>query len=681
MPHHTTRVSRKPTDDARIPDMFTEAAVLLEAVRQRGVIATIGKVLHIRRQGGYSALDVWLLLLILFTTGATVGVKPLWEKLRPCARQLAALAGRSGLASPASVSRALEAVETALVRPVAFQLLVVLTDIGKVMRHPAAQTYDAQGRAWHVFDLDWTVTALRQRALPAHEDLPEPRRRAEHTGAPGYLGRKRGDLRFGRMTVEHAGSSGWVHEHLSPGNGEGVVELELALDSVVATCEHLEHPTSQALVRMDGEFGHVPGYTACREHELPFLTRLTRPKLYKDPKVLDLLRRATWYLVPDSGSGPQRGATDLGEMTIKPGGKTKRPDDTDYEPVTVRVVASRFPKTGRAKRGCVVDGWQVELFAADLPADAWPAPEVVASFFGRTGEENRFAQEDRELGLDRIISYDLGGQELAALAGLSLWNLRVAMGCSQAPPPVERPVQPFRQAQIDDRAAQHWPRDPVVLALLAEQDWTTVLSGRTGWRWDVIAGELRCPDGRTLDLTTVRAGEHAKGRTGVIFRRPVGGCEDCEPRQGCLRSEQAGASKHAEFSFPTAVASCLRERLAQVRGRRSGTVVPVNGVPGPREVYDSLFLPAEARRLHSACLLGASVRIVVELPPPDPPQPRLVARDVADKQRRRKTWEQNLARYALPEEARVDVSFQGSPELWQMLGEHGQARPETARAA
>jgi len=253
MPHHTTRVIRKSTDDTRIPDMFSEAAAMLEAVRRRGVLATVGKALRIRRQGGYCGLDVWLLLLILFTTGATLGVRPLWRKLRPCARQLAALAGRSGLASPASVSRALESVETALVRPVAFLLLVGVTEIGEVMRHPAAQTYDALGQGWHLFDLDWTVTALRQRALPAHEDLPEPRRRAEHTGAPGYTGRKRGELRFGRMAVEHAGTSGWVHAHLSPGNGEGVSELGLALDSVVVTCEHLGHPRSRAVVRMDGE--------------------------------------------------------------------------------------------------------------------------------------------------------------------------------------------------------------------------------------------------------------------------------------------------------------------------------------------------------------------------------------------------------------------------------------------
>ena len=191
---------------------------------------------------------------------------------------------------------------------------------------------------------------------------------------------------------------------------------------------------------------------------------------------------------------------------------------------------------------------------------------------------------------------------------------------------------------------------------------------------------LRRNNGRPLDLTTVRAGEQAKGRTGVIFRRPVGGCEDCEPRQGCLRSEQTGTSKHAEFSFPTAVASCLRERLEVVRGQGGGTIVPVTAAPGPREVCDSLLLPAEARHVHADCFLGASVRIEVELPPPEPPQPRLVARDRADKQRRRKTWGDNLARYALPEEARVDASFEGSEALERLLDSGLRAKPVEAAA-
>lgn len=672
MPQSALRVTSKAPDAARIPDIFTEAAALLTVLEQRGILGVLGKLVRIRRQGGYSGFDIWLLLLIFFTTGATQGVKELWVELRPFGKRLAALAGRKQLASPSSVSRALDAADNDLVRPVAGKLLLETTDCVKVLRHPVSQTYDTRGHAWHVFHLDPTVTTLRQRALPEHEALPEPKRRARDTGAPGYKGRKRGDLQFRRVTVQHAGSGVWTHAHLSAGNGEGIVDIERALDSIGGCCELLEHPRSEVVVIGDGEHGHVPFYAACRERKLPFVTRLNRPKLYEDPDVLDRLRRATWYLAADSLAGPHRAAADLGMMTIRPGGETKRPDGSPYEPITVRVVASAYPKTGKATRGRVVDGWQVELFVADLPADAWPAPEVVTAFYGRTSEENRFAQEDRELGLDRIISYHLPGQELATLVGLSLWNLRLGLGLSLDTPPVERPAHSPYQARRDERVPRSWPRDPVILDILAEQDWPGLLARRAGWTWDPDRKELRCPHGRPLTLTTVRAQEHAPGRTSVVFLRPAGGCDDCQVRRGCFDSARAGTPKHAEFSLPTPVAIKLRKRLEQTRGQSHTATSPPADMPDAHALHDSLFLPAAARKLFSACFLAASVRIAVELPPPEPPRPQLVAVDVADRQRRRKTWADNLERYALPKGARLEVSFE-APELLQRLltqGDH-----------
>ena len=364
MARGSLEVTYEPTDPERIPDNLTEAAALMVDVGRSGAVDAIGKRLRIRRQGGYCALDVWLHLLAYFTMGARVGVRTCWEQLIGlCAKQLAALAGRLKLASPASLSRALVAVELDLLRPVADWLLAGVAEIDEMLRHPAMHTYDALGRAWHVFDVDPTVTTLRQRALPTGEDLPEPRRRSADTGAPGYSGRKRGNIQFRKVAVEHAGTGLWTHGHLSPGNGKGIVDFELALDSIVETCERLGHPMSQTLVRMDGEHGNVPWFVACRERGLPFITRLNRPALYDKPEVLARLREATWYLVPDSGSGPQRAAADLGVLTVAPDKETKRPDGSPYEPVTLRVVASRFPNAGPAKRGKIVDGWQVELEA------------------------------------------------------------------------------------------------------------------------------------------------------------------------------------------------------------------------------------------------------------------------------------------------------------------------------
>jgi hypothetical protein len=661
---------RKP-DPKQVPDVLVESALVVSNLEGRGVVEEVAKRLRIRRQGGFPGVDVFLVLLIYLVASVKEGLRPFWGTLGPHACQLAALAGRKRLPSPAAVSRALGVVEVASVREVALWLLTEAPEVDTVLTHAASLTWDAQGEPWQVFDYDPTVTTLRHRALPVDEDLPEPKRRSEETGAPGHSGRKRGDLQFRRADVQHAGSGVWTHAHLHTGNGDGVADLALALESVAGLVTRLDHPLGRTLVRMDGEHGSVPFFTTCREAGLPFLTRLNRPALYEDPQILERLRTATWYVVPDSGSGPRRAATDLGVLTVSPDSKTRRPDGSRYEPVQVRVVVSAFPKDGNAQRGKVLDGWQVELFAADLPADAWPAPEVIASYYGRSGQENRFAQEDREVGLDRIFSYHLPGQELATLVGLFALNLRIARGFELEPPPAVEPVPRLRRAQVDERISPEWPRDPSVLALLHGLDWTHLLAGKPGWTWDSEAGELRCPEGRTLTLTSVRPGPHAEGKTGIIFRRPTGGCEDCATRGDCLCSQRPAAAKHLELSVPTEVADALRKRLARVRGKTAPAAPkelrPIDVVPGLRAVLPPLFLPAEARHRFRETFRGATLTVEVEFPPPEPPRPRLVAADEADRQHRRLTWQERLARNALPDQARVRMDVSGSPDLRLLL--------------
>ncbi len=160
-------VAYKPTDEERIPDVSTEGIALLMDLRSRGRLDEAGQRMRIRRQGGYSGLDVWTLLLVFFTTGTRCGVRKFWDKLRSRVLQLGALAGRRSLPAPASLSRALDAVKLELLRgEPARWLLTGVSDIDVVLRHPTVQTYDACGHGWHVFDLDPTVTTLRHRALP-----------------------------------------------------------------------------------------------------------------------------------------------------------------------------------------------------------------------------------------------------------------------------------------------------------------------------------------------------------------------------------------------------------------------------------------------------------------------------------------------------------------------------------
>jgi hypothetical protein len=65
---------------------------------------------------------------------------------------------------------------------------------------------DRTGSGWMIFDIDGTREAARQRALPKAEDLPEPFRRLDEVCAPGYKGRKRGEVVRTRTTVSQAHS-------------------------------------------------------------------------------------------------------------------------------------------------------------------------------------------------------------------------------------------------------------------------------------------------------------------------------------------------------------------------------------------------------------------------------------------------------------------------------------------
>jgi hypothetical protein len=96
---------------ARLPDSLSEGAATLLDFTERGLLTMLGERLHIRRQGGFCGLDVWVLLWLYMSSGLKSGVRKFWEVARPHKEQLGALAGQTKLASPASLSRALGAVE------------------------------------------------------------------------------------------------------------------------------------------------------------------------------------------------------------------------------------------------------------------------------------------------------------------------------------------------------------------------------------------------------------------------------------------------------------------------------------------------------------------------------------------------------------------------------------------
>jgi hypothetical protein len=65
---------------------------------------------------------------------------------------------------------------------------------------------DRAGNGWVVIDIDGTREAARQRALPQTDELPPAFRRLDEVCAPGYTGRKRGEVVRTHTVVSQAHS-------------------------------------------------------------------------------------------------------------------------------------------------------------------------------------------------------------------------------------------------------------------------------------------------------------------------------------------------------------------------------------------------------------------------------------------------------------------------------------------
>src|SRR5207248_11060572 len=105
-----------------------------------------------------------------------------------------ALFGRERLPARSTLSRFLAALTTEPVEALRTLFLEDLLARRVVKEEQPGGLWDRAGIHWLVFDVDGTREAARQRALPQTPDRPLPQRRLGELCAPGYTGRKRGEV-------------------------------------------------------------------------------------------------------------------------------------------------------------------------------------------------------------------------------------------------------------------------------------------------------------------------------------------------------------------------------------------------------------------------------------------------------------------------------------------------------
>jgi FPC/CPF motif-containing protein YcgG len=80
-----------------------------------------------------------------------------------------------------------------------------------------------------VVDVDGTRQAARQHALPQAQSLPAPHRRFDQVCAPGYQGRKRGEVVRTRTVMLQAHTHQFLGTFGGPGNEDYRGELRQAI--------------------------------------------------------------------------------------------------------------------------------------------------------------------------------------------------------------------------------------------------------------------------------------------------------------------------------------------------------------------------------------------------------------------------------------------------------------------
>jgi hypothetical protein len=300
--------------------------VIAHYLRHQGVLSGISERVRFARSrfGHYDLIDFAVVLLGYAISGERT-LEAFYERLQPFANAFMALFKQDRLPHRSTLSRFLAALNQTAVESLRTLFLKDLLARPLEKEEKPGGLWDRQGTHWLVFDIDGTRQAARQRALPCTPDLPPAQRRLDEVCAPGYTGRKRGEVLRTRTTILQAHTHQWVGTFSGTsgaGNGDYRGELKQAVKAISAYVQAQSLPLRQAVVRLDGQYGN--GTILADLAGLGYVMR------GKDYSLLDLpLVQARLALPPDQQSthpetGTCRALFDCPDLCLTPTGPCTR---------------------------------------------------------------------------------------------------------------------------------------------------------------------------------------------------------------------------------------------------------------------------------------------------------------------------------------------------------------------
>jgi len=192
------------------PHWFGEVALTAQHLRKQGILSAIGERVRFarRRFGHYDVID-FVAVLFGYAISGERTLEVFYQRLQPFAPAFMALFGRERLPSRSTLSRFLASLTQPSVEALRTLFLEDLLARPLNRERQIGELIDRAGSERVVFDIDGTREAARQRALPKTAELPAPQRRLDELCAPGYTGRKRGEIVCTRTNVSQAHTAQW----------------------------------------------------------------------------------------------------------------------------------------------------------------------------------------------------------------------------------------------------------------------------------------------------------------------------------------------------------------------------------------------------------------------------------------------------------------------------------------
>lgn len=628
----SVHIQTSPDSQCATPSWLGEVALVASHLRNQGILTKITERVRFarRRFGRYDVLD-FLAVLFGYAISGERTLQDFSEVVQPFASPFLALFGRTRLPAASTLSRFLAALPAEPVEALRSLFLEDLLARRLSTEEQSAGLWDRQGNRWLVFDVDGTREAARQRALPQTSNRPAPQRRLRPLCAPGYTGRKRGEVVRTRTTVLQMHTHQWVASFGNPGNGQYREELRRAKTAIQTYIKAHGFPAERTLLRLDGQYGN--GAVVCDLDDFSYVTR------GKDYSLLDRAdMQARLHLPADqhllsAESGICRALYDCPDQRLDESGSL------------VRVIVATHPaptkKNKKRQVGLIRDGVGYELFWTNLPQSAFTASDVVSLYLHRGAFETALEDEDIEQEPDRWCSHSAWGQEAWQIVAQWTWNLRLELGHILAPEAVR--TTEFAPALPEQN--EHAPTPPVSPAPSAPASGYAPPAIAPSWKAGRFTGAdfplqpdgtLRCPAGNALVPHERR--RERDGSLRVVYSASIRDGRPCPLRERCQWNGSATAK-------PRQVSVLLHP-------------LPVGSAP-------LLWRDWSRRHQRRACLRLHRQRLEIHMEPTLPRtgacSPPTISR--AQRAHSRLSWDERLARNARDAtHERITLPLFGIPE-------------------